>query len=123
RLHAVARIQARRVDLVAVPRPAGQSRGARERALGAQEGGVHGLRVGLGQGRPAVGLGVRQGFLIALGGARQRVGRVVERREVHERRQLVARRRHVRQTRVGGGREQALVELAVPLPDLVLFVF
>src|SRR5207244_219539 len=123
RLYAIARVEARSIDLVTVPRPARQSRRARERAFRAEQDPVHGLRVRLGEGRAAVGLGARQGFLIALRRARQRVGRVVERREVQKRGKLLPRGGHVGLARIGGGREQALVELAVQLPDLIMLVF
>src|SRR5205807_6976148 len=83
----------------------------------------HGGGGGRGERGTAVGLGAAQRLFVALRRGRERVGRVVERREVQKRREVVARRGHVRLARIGGGREQALVELTVPLPDLLLFVF
>src|SRR5438874_8605572 len=117
--HAVARVEAGRIDRVTIPRPAWQSGRGRQCALRAEQGGVHGLRVRLGQGRAAIGLGAPQGFLVAFRRARQRVGRVVERREVEKRRKSFPCRGHVGLARIGGGREPALVELAVPLADPV----
>src|SRR5256885_10713442 len=102
-LHAVARVEAGRIDRVAVPRPARQSRGAREGALRAEQGGVHGLDVGLGQRRTAVALDAPQRRFIALRRAGERVGRVVERREVQKRREGVPPPGHGRVAPVGGG--------------------
>src|SRR5438445_13317082 len=61
-LHAVARVEAGRIDRVAVPGPARQPGGAGQRALRAEQEGVHGLRVRLGQGRATIGLRATQGF-------------------------------------------------------------
>ena len=118
----VARVHAGCVEQVAEPGPARQAGVAGEQPLALDEPLVHRrqdrLQLGLAQARQER----LQRFVVALGAPGQRLGRVVERREVEMRRHRLARRRRRGTALIKGGRKEAVVELLVALADLVLLL-
>ena len=114
-LHAVAGVESRRVDLILEPIAVGQAILERERALHGDQ-----PRVGLAQGRRRRTRGhVRHGLPVVLRCALERGHAVVERREIQKRRNLFLLRRNGLDARIFDGRENSLVDLAIPFHSVL----
>src|SRR2546426_3614208 len=124
RLHTVARVEARRVQLVAEPGAPRQAFAAGQRARALDEQRVQRLRLGAGERLAAVHPRPRERLLVALGALRERVDRVVERGEVEVRRHLLRLRRYERLAgiRRGGGQPFLALAGSPPPPGLTGFL-
>src|SRR5581483_7967547 len=115
-----ARVLAGRVNVVLVPGAAGQALLKRQLLLVVDEHLVHFGKRG-GRESAAIGAGRIESLPVFGGGLRQGIDRIVERRKIQIRRNLLARRSHGSGllARVGGRAKQALVEFAVAFDRIV----